>query len=516
MFKKSSTFAFIHFLITFINDLLFINRTTSNIVNYIIVKISLLLFLIIIYYLIFKVLNNKDKKLILKIFLLLFIPLLILFFLIYPGIWSSDTFDYLKFSKTCDFLYYLHYITSIYYSLALSILPLAISVPLLQIFLYSLVVTYIIYNLIKIFDIKKWYKYLLYIVFILPMTLFYAIYPNRPCIYGVLYLLFISILLFKIYKKESLSKKEIIQLLVLSSLLATLRSEGIYLIIFSPLIISILTSNKKIINALKIFLMSFVLFFIISLPQNINTIYKDKTYNIKRFIPSIVNPLGWMIDNGANITKEDYNNINKIINIDKLLEYPVLNDSRCMWLNNCTNIDNITTEELNMMKKSYISFILNNKKLYLQAKYKTFLLASGFTQNSTLVNYNIFDRTDESVTTFLNDYKLTKPINKDLREKVTSLLEGKSMHSHDPLKSYLYINNLIIPIITLFITCIILLLKKQIKYLILLVCPLGHALMIFLTAPASYFTYYYPVYLVGYFILLFDIIVLIKKGGKKI
>ena len=514
MEKKPTIFAFIHYIITFFNDLFFIDLTNTNIVNYLFIKVLLLFVLLSLWNFGYKVLNRKDGKEILKYFLIIFIPLVVLILLIYPGIWYSDDFNFLKVSKTVDYLYYLHYLTSIFYSVSLSIIPIPTGVCLFQTFIYSVVVTYIIYNFIKIFNIKKWYKYLLYIVFILPMTIFYAIYPNRPCIYGIFYLLFFAIIFFKMYKKESLTFKEIIIMLILSSVLAMWRSEGIYLLFFGPLLIWFISGKKNWKEFILLFIISFISFFIISLPQNINTVYKDKYYKTNRFIPSVINPLGWMIDNGATTSNPaDLENIGKIIDIEKMMEYPVLEDTPCVWNNNCIK-DIESEEDIKPFMKSYLNYIWQNKTLFLKAKLLTFAMSSGW-KNSTFEVHDILDLNNEQVNYFKDNYRLNSMINHDVRNVFISILEGRSFTSHSPLKSYILINNLLIPLFFLGISLLGFIFTKKYDLALLNLIPFGHSFLIFLTAPASYFMYYYPVYLVGYFIFLFDIILLIKSIRRR-
>lgn len=511
--KKSFIFAIIHFLLSFFNDILFLDFANLVIPNYIFTKIILYFILLIGYHYLFKLLKHKDCKEIITYFAIIFIPLMLLFISIYPGIWYSDDFNFLRMAHTCDFMYYLHYLTSLFYSLSLMLIPIAPGVEIIQIICYCMVVTYIIYNLVKIFKIKGLYKYLLYIIFILPLTLFYAMYANRPCIYGIFYLLFFAIIFFNIYNKKHLSKTSMVILLAFSSVLAMWRSEGIYLLVFGPLLILSLANKKNFKTYLKLFIVSFICYFIIALPQNINTKYKDKNYGFNRFVPSFINPLGWMIDNGATTNDpRDLENINKVIDVYDMLEYPVLNDTPCAWLNGCIK-DGYTDEDIANFKKSYLNYILQNKGLFIEARIKTFLMATGI-HNSTFITHDIFELTGDPIIGFLENNKNVDMLNPKLREYMTSLLEGRSLHSHDPLTTYCIINNLIIPLMTLFISMIVFLYLKKYSLSLLCLLPLIHTAIIALTAPASFIMYYYPVYLVGYFILLVDIVWIIKKGVK--
>ena len=61
---------------------------------------------------------KKDKKSIqyLKNFLIYIIPILLLLFLLWPGNWfGTDVYNFYSFTTRCDFLYYLNYLSSVFY-----------------------------------------------------------------------------------------------------------------------------------------------------------------------------------------------------------------------------------------------------------------------------------------------------------------------------------------------------------------------------------------------------------------
>lgn len=198
--KKLLICAFCLFLLTFLNDECYLNFANINVGNYILCKIILFVILFFVCKLILKISKNKDKEKIIKYFLVYLIPMLIIFLLIYPGVWYSDDFNFLRVSKTVDFLYDLNYLSSIYYSVCLMLIPYPIGVEIIQIILASSVVSYIVYELDTIFKSK--FVYLAFIPFFLPLTIFYTIYANRPCFYGIFYLLYFVILFFTFIKKE--------------------------------------------------------------------------------------------------------------------------------------------------------------------------------------------------------------------------------------------------------------------------------------------------------------------------
>ena len=114
----------------------------------------------------------------------------------------------------------------------------------------------------------------------------------------------------------------------------------------------------------------------------------------------------------------------------------------------------------------------------------------------------------------LNDYNETlkelfkiKPIfSEKIRRKTLSLIEGRNSSSEVMNKNYCYFTNLYIPIIGLLILFIIAIFKRNIRLFLLTGMILGHTLLVFITAPAAYFMYYYNVYLIGLFLMFFYII----------
>lgn len=269
---------------------------------------------------------------------------------------------------------------------------------------------------------------------------------------------------------------------------------------------------RKATRFIQYFIFTVAISFIISIPQNINTKWTIKNYSFDRFLPSIVNPLGWMINNGAVIDETDFTAIDKVISIDLLSEYPSLDDTPCIWKNSC--LLKYQEEDIKPFINAYINILLNNKLLFVKAKIKTFINSSGI-YNSTFYSYNVFDYKNDITDEFLNNYPYTRPINKEVRSAVLSVIEGRTPIEHSNIVIYNYINNLVIPLFSLLVYFIISLMKKNYKLLLLIAMPIIHSLFIFITAPASYFMYYFAVYLTGYFILIYVFFRIIEKRKEK-
>jgi len=496
----------VHFVITFFTDKLFIDFGKFNFLNYVFCKIILFVVIFVLWTLIFKLLYRKDYKKLIKYFLIYFIPLFIILILIFPGIWYSDDFNFLDYAKTVDFLYYLNYLTSVFYSVSLMLIPIPTGVIIIQLIIISVIIAYIVYRLQRITNSKL--SYIVYPVFLLPMTIYYNLYCNRPVIYGIFYLGFAATIFLDYLEKKKANRCKMVLLCFYSAILAIWRSEGMYLFVLAPIILAFIYYEKNYIkNICKYFLIILIFGMIVNLPQYSATNNESKTYSFNRFLPSVINPLQWMLTQDIKITDEQIDSISKVLDIDAMKEYPTLLDTPCIWLNSC--IIKHSDDDIEDFKKAYINIILNNPDLFVKAKIITFYNSTGIV-NNVFEDCSIFYSNNGVISKFLDEYRFNNLINYDARRYVVRILEGRNPVNHASSRIYCYINNLLVAIFALIALLIYGIIKKKKVYIMFPLLFAAHTGMIALTAPASYFMYYYSVYLVGYFILAIEIIYIIK------
>ncbi len=502
-----------YFVITFFTDKNIFNFEKLNIANYICCKIIMLIILILGSLFISKVFK-KDKKSIqyLKNFLIYIIPILLLLFLLWPGNWfGTDVYNFYSFTTRCDFLYYLNYLSSVFYIVGYMLFPCVSGAIILQTIIFGIVFSYIITNCYEIYNSKS--VYLLAIPFFLFHTIFYTFFANRPIMYGIFYLLLISIIVIDYLKKNNeLKITKLLVIAILTSIVGFWRSEAIYLFIAIPVILfvtyKISLNIKNIIKIIMIFILGYA---IISMPQRMY--YNKNSYEkSSRNLPMFVGGLSYMLTydlKGDNLEK-DLANIDKVLDVESMKKYASYTDTPCIWSNEKCIKSNYTDEEYSNFIKSYVNVIKNNIPVFINSKLHTFALASG-------INYDYFTTMNlynEEKRTILDREDSKSIVGYKVRRKIYSVIEGKT-NSKIYNKIYNLTNNLLIPLGLILIIFIYSIIKQKLLYFLLSGMLLGHSLILFITSPAAYFMYYFNVYMIGWFLGLVFILEIIKNKKLK-
>ncbi len=504
----------IHFLITFITDRNIFFFTNINIANYVFCKIILILVLYLFWSFIFKLIK-KDKNTIsyFKKFLIYMIPITILLVLCWPGNWfGPDVANFYEYAIHGNYLYYLNYLSSVFYIIGLMLFPVPSGAIILLTIFFGIIFSYLTKNLYDIYKSKL--VYLILIPFFMLNTLFYTFFANRPIIFGIAYLLLISIILLDKIKKKNLTTKKLIVLMLLTGIVGYFRSESIYLVLAIPLFIFIVYKIKvNFKNIIKIFGFSILAFLIVASPQKLYE-YKTKTDRpSSRNLPMYVGPLSYMLTmnlKGDNLER-DLKKIDKVIGIEEMKEYPSYIDTFCVWNNNCIKTT-YTKKEYQEFQKAYFNVIKNNIPEFLLTKTLTFANASCIYGN-TFSTKNLYDEKNN----MLFNRKDTKPfINYKIRKFTYSFLEGRFDDKWQPNLLYRIFNNLFVAFLIIGIIFIYSIIKKKLFYFLLSGMLIGHSVIVFFTAPASYFMYYFNVYITSLVIgVIFLIDYIYYKKYKK-
>lgn len=503
----------LHFLITFITDRnIFVFADNFNYINYICCKGLLLIVLYIIWNFIFKLIRKDSvAKEYFKYFLIYIIPIAILLLLAWPGNWfGTDVSNFYTYTIAGEFLHYLNYISSVFYMIGYMLFPIPSGAIILLVIFHGVVFSYIFKNFMDIYK-SKW-VYLLLIPFFMLHTLFYTFFANRPIMFGLAYLLLISILVIDKIKNNTLTTKRLLVLVFFTGVVGFWRSESMYLPLAIPLFIFIIYKVKwNFKNIAKIFGLCLLFFVIVSIPQKIQD-YKERYYppNLRN-MPIYIGPFSYMLTTGlkGENLEEDLENINVIINIEAAKKYGSYKDTYCIWLGDC--LKDYTKEDYEVFKKSYFNVLKNNIPSFLKTKILTFAASTGLFGDM----FSTKDLYDDK-TNMLFERADTKPfINYKIRKLTYSVLEGKVFDEHSDIL-YRLTNNLLIPLLFIGLIFIYAIVKKKLFYFLLSGMLLGHTFLVFLTAPASYFMYYYNIYLTGLFLgVIFIIDIIYYKKHKK-
>ena len=504
----------IHFIITFFSDKNIFKFNDMNWLNYISCKILLLIILFSFWQFIGKLIKkDKESHKYFKYFVIYMIPIIILFIFLYPGNWfGSDVYNFYDFATRGEFLYYLNYLSTVFYMIAYMLFPIPPGAPFLTSILFGITFSYIAKSIYDIYKSKL--IYLLLIPFFMFHTLLYTFYANRPIMFGVSYLLLISIIIIDKIKQNKLTTKKFISLAILTGIVGYWRSESIYLVLAIPLFIFIVYKIKwNIKNIIKIFGICIISFIVISLPQKIVELKEKTDVPSSRNLPMYINPLSYMLTQelkGDNL-EEDLNKINNVLDISLMKEYASYEETFCIWLGGGC-IKEYTTEEYEDFITSYKNVMKNNFPLFIKTKILTFANASGiFIDRFT--TKDLYDSNDE----YILKREDTKTLfGYEIRKALYAIIEGKNYYTNNPNILWRMTNNLLIPLGIIGLIFIYSIIKKDLFYFLLTGMLLGHTFIVFITAPASYFMYYFNVYMTGLVLgTIFIINYIYNKKNKK-
>ena len=130
---------------------------------------------------------------------------------------------------------FFNYLTMYVYMVALNILPFARFAVVFKIFLISLAAGYCIYRLRRVYPSVL--AFLVYAPFLIPPGFYMSYNIHRCPMYAPLYMVFSCMILCDHLEGRSLGKWKFILLSLVVAVLTQWRSEGIYLVVFAPVLL---------------------------------------------------------------------------------------------------------------------------------------------------------------------------------------------------------------------------------------------------------------------------------------
>ncbi len=393
---------------------------------------------------------------------------------------------------------------------------------------------YFIVNTIKINNYKIVFIMTI-IIFVLPETIPAFITPGRNTTYAIFVLLYLVILIIDYIYNVHICNIKYFVLVLIISIIATWRSEGIIFLIISPLIFYILYINKKeyILNKLNLvlFLLFFVIvFLLLKLPHDYGM---KKYYNKDYLIVNTPMPLSAVfLSKDSNLSykgfKKDLENINSA--------YPT--DYYYKWGGNASlryNVENgrITRQcGTSFNQNKYIisayNVLINNYKIWFKKQANNYLIANGFYRmfilpSSKYDNIEKYELNDNIIKYFkyTNDYYIVGEMNIKNEYPLMSNNKYNKILSDYLLKIYRLTHRLskqfckyIKIVLTIFIFCYIFFsfIKKQYFDSLIAMNIISIFLAILVFSPDPHYEYYYATYLSQY---LFVIYILVKYILKK-
>lgn len=509
--------ACIHFMITLFTDKLIFTYSLCDFTSMLATvksliaigsKLAFFLVLILLWQGLFYFVKKADRRFV-RYTLIYLAIMSVLLLLTYPGIFRMDEFSLLFGAIELYPQFWQNYITSAFYIIALMLVPTPAGVIFIQCVVVSLIVGYLIYKIEDVQLIKGRWIYAVYLPFVLFPVLDSNLYPMRMSIYAFLELCLLMKLVFFRLEKKRPQGVEFVATVILSALVIVWRSEAIYYLVAIPVCFVCMLGNhadKKVKTRFIFWVLATTV--VLYVPQKVG----DKFVNGNQYsltgmllpvvplVDACVQEVGETTDSE---TKAELNElldtVDKVLNVELMVEQYAKGKTgiNMFWTMPDELQRNYTDAQFAAFQGVYTKLIVRYPGVFLKERVQTFFESEDLLENTTV----IFDDTGVMNHDNLSKLFLAKPINKELRKTVLSILELRERSAYDKkLPGYSVVYHVILPLIFLIGLLLALCIKRKWCYVILLTSHLCKVPLIFITAPSRLFMYYYPVYLTGVFI----------------
>lgn len=425
--------------------------------------------------------------------------MLLIFIVIYPGNWVWDEYHILEPAKHYGTFSWENYFTNIWYTMCLYLIPTAVAIVAAQVTFVSFVVGYVMAGAHKLLR-KKALVWIIFLFFLLPPVILNNFYPLRTTMCAFIELLLISRLLFTYLGVQKVRNKfrEFVGLTVLITLISLWRTEAVYYLLLLPVVaFRLKLVSKKSLQQARTYIYAGLAAIILATGAFITS----TTHDVRYEVTALVNPLSNMVNHPLKGTRinDRLNQINQVLSIQVLQQYPSYYDIPAYW--NGAVQPGFETH-MAAFKKQFVYLVLHNPVLFLEARMVTFLSTNGFGVSSGLpVPPPDMPTMAHDIEQFQHDNLASTPINEGLRSNVIRGLTLTAPRQPFGLWGHIIWDS-IPAMVALFALGVIKLLRREYFWAILAGFVLLRAPLLFLTAPANYFMYYLPIYIVGYFMVL--------------
>lgn len=486
------------------------------------VMAALLVGVILVFFSDFK--DNKEKQSICKHIVGMLLPMIMILILIWPGVWRWDEFHILDGLWQGEIFYWQHWLTTMYYCLCLQLCPLVGGIVLAQTVLAAILGGSSVYKLRVL--LKKEKKSLwLYVIFFVPAVLDNTFYPLRGGITAYIELWMVCNILYLYYqKKQNMEYRydKTLLLSVVAALAACWRPENIIYVLIFPLLFIVLFRKEKV-KILISFVISIIMMILIIGIQNHGLeqqLYANEDGYIindrdRYEFTGFVQPLSEMYQRNftSKNKEEDLKVISEVIDPKHMKERGGI---AAFWEG---GLRNLSTDNYKKIKKVYYRMVVNNIPMFLEGRWEFFLSTNGPMASTELYSSShIYDdklmetklpqEAKNAYLKFRTKYYFNQPINKKLRSSIINFWECKDESDLDCSSKFsCIIWKNVLWVVMLLVGCTVISLSKG-KIFMGLVngMILGKCVLIILTAPATYFMYYFSTYMIGGVLITFSLL----------
>lgn len=496
----SAILACIHGAITFVTDRgiftfpdVTANAYSTAIADYIICKIIMFAVLFIMYFAIISLICGNDElhrriKAVLMTALPYLLVIAVVLVIKLPGGYiSNDENSIYNNAVTLTHDTWFYYLTTYYYIISLMLIPVKYGPILVKVIIQFLTVGYVVYR------VRDYYGNRLgmwgYSLFFMYPVIAYTTSAHRLPVYFLLYLILFVKILFDRLSGKQMKVADACIIILAGAVITQWRTEGIYLAVLIPILCLFTYANLRGAKKILIFLVASILVqYIVSVPQNGFTANNLDDAANDRMKPFYAYTITNMYRNGLDLQKnaEDLAIVDKYMSLEVIEaineHYVDINyeDVLILYQEGFVGVrEEATVEDFINYSDALKRIFINNPDVFMKTRWGAFCYAA--------LPYHI----------------------------TYSGLGIKSLISFgiSLVKSLFY--NLFIPVGIALILCIYSLVKRKWYSFFVFGGLMAHWFIVFILAPASYFKYYFPVYIMSYlYLILILIYVYCRRKGR--
>lgn len=437
--------------------------------------------------------------------------MLVLLVLVWPGAWRMDEFGILRDAKTLMPTFWQGYLTSLFYIISLMLLPTPAGVVIVQCFFNACCVGYVCQKGQKLLKVKHGI-WLLLPFFAFPV-LDSNMYPMRMSVYVFLELFLAVLFLSAIWEKRTFQTTEKVLAVLVTALLAVWRTEGIYYILWIPIVYLVVFYKKESRKQKAVFTTAVLITtIVVMLPQTVgNKLVSGDQYEIT----SMVLPIAPLL-----CEAEENGNTKELQAVDKVLDVTIMTNGyrsgksgiSVFWSEPELIRSGYSAKDYSEFKSAYYQLILKYPVVFLQERWYTFTHSYGILNDTR----ELYRSTEVmNFVEFREQYKGTHSISDKVRYQVLSVLElWKFSQTSQKSGAFPYVYSFLPPLVVLLMSAVLWLIQKRYKELLVVLGVVAKVPLIFLTAPSMLFMYYYGIYLIGVVGFVYGVIYYAKNAKK--
>lgn len=507
-----------------------ISDTAERIMGYIFAKFFAAVFIILLWRLIFFVIENR-KKIYVCAFAIITLIGCIIILLLWPDCFTISTDNYITYSYALRFWpeYWHSAYSSFIFSACMMVVPHPAFITVFQWIFASFTVGYLYHRIVISPVLKGKGRGIVFLIFAMPQIFTLLTNSYRTEIYALFCMLVMSITVMDLIDCKKADNKKLIGIFLMIGLLSVWRTEGIIIGVFLSAIWIFFTQKIKIPRGIAIWIVSLLIIVGFMIPQKLgDSKYYGKDYSFINSFPTLQNilnsPSSDLAYSGVN---DDLAVIEKVVPISQIKLHGMDGYRRYNYSEGRRDINQslASSEDSSAYMKAYYSLVLHNPKIY--AKTQLIMLSNAIMlTKSPYIEYYYnsdendlpewhLDAWDIGIDDLENTYNTEQWENNPFRKSFAGGIE-KFVNTVSGVLEKIHFYTLLlilIPLIQIFIFFreLVILIKHQksiIGLAVLAFALLGQAFAIVLVMPANVLVYLHAYYysslimIIGYFLYM--------------